>query len=92
MIWLPRHKVISLISIMAQLIVRNLDERIVRKLRERAAANGRSAEQEHREILREALLGRAAKRTFKDALRAMPDVGRDSDFERVRDKPRKVRL
>ncbi len=41
---------------MAQLTVRNVQERIVRALKERAAAQGRSAEAEHREILRAALL------------------------------------
>lgn len=40
---------------MAALTVRNLDDAIVRALRIRAAENGRSAEAEHREILRQAL-------------------------------------
>ena len=42
---------------MATLTVRNLDEDIVRRLRIRAAEHGRSAEAEHREILRLALAG-----------------------------------
>jgi plasmid stability protein len=37
------------------LIVRQIDEEIVRRLRLRAARSGRSAEAEHREILRQAL-------------------------------------
>lgn len=41
---------------MAMLTVRNLDEEIVRRLRIRAAEHGRSAEAEHREILRVALV------------------------------------
>jgi len=41
---------------MATLIVRNLDEEVVRRLRIRAAEHGRSAEAEHREILRLALV------------------------------------
>lgn len=41
---------------MAQLIVRDLDERIVAALKTRAARSGRSAEAEHRKIL-EAVLG-----------------------------------
>lgn len=41
---------------MAQLLVRNLDEEIVRRLEMRAAAAGRSAEAEHRRILKEALM------------------------------------
>ena len=40
---------------MATLTVRNLDEELVRRLRIRAAQHGRSAEAEHREILRAAL-------------------------------------
>jgi len=40
---------------MANLHVRNLDEAVVHRLKERAARNGRSAEAEHREILQEAL-------------------------------------
>jgi plasmid stability protein len=39
------------------LTVRNLDEGIVRMLQVRAAEHGRSAEAEHREILRQALEG-----------------------------------
>jgi plasmid stability protein len=42
---------------MATLTVRNLDDDIVRRLRIRAAEHGRSAEAEHREILRLALIG-----------------------------------
>ncbi len=41
---------------MASLHVRNVDDEIVRKLKERAARHGRSAEAEHREILRAALV------------------------------------
>jgi plasmid stability protein len=37
------------------LIVRNLDDELVARLKRRAAEPGRSAEAEHREILREAL-------------------------------------
>jgi plasmid stability protein len=39
----------------AQLIVRNLDPELVVELRRRAAESGRSAEAEHRELLRSAL-------------------------------------
>jgi len=37
------------------LIVRNLDDELVTRLRQRAARHGRSVEAEHREILRHAL-------------------------------------
>lgn len=40
---------------MASLHVRNLDEEIVARLKQRAARHGRSAEAEHRAILRAAL-------------------------------------
>lgn len=40
---------------MASLHVRNVDEEIVVRLKERATKNGRSAEAEHREILKAAL-------------------------------------
>ena len=42
---------------MAQLTVRNISNEVVSALKKRAAANGRSAEAEHRELLRSALLG-----------------------------------
>jgi len=41
---------------MAQLTVRGLDDRLVKKLKMRAAKNGRSAEAEHRAILQEVLV------------------------------------
>ena len=41
---------------MATLTVRNLEDDLVRRLRIRAAEHGRSAEAEHREILRAALV------------------------------------
>jgi antitoxin FitA len=45
---------------MATLTVRNLGDEIVRALRIRAAEHGRSAEAEHRELLRAALADAAA--------------------------------
>ena len=39
--------------------VRNLDDELVAKLKRRAARHGRSAEAEHREILRQALSAEA---------------------------------
>ena len=77
---------------MSQLIVRNLDEEVVRELRVRAARHGRSAEAEHREILRKALLPKADRRPLKDYLLSMPSVGEDSDFARLADRGREVDL
>jgi plasmid stability protein len=65
---------------MAQLILRNIEEEVVRALKRRAARHGVSAEAEHRAILKSTLLGRASSLSFKQALIAMPDVGADSDF------------
>jgi len=61
------------------LIVRNIDEEIVQSLKEQAARNGRSAEAEHRAILKAALM-RPKKRSLNEILASMPDVGLDSDF------------
>jgi plasmid stability protein len=78
------HDIIDIKSTMAQLIVRELEDTVVRALKLRAAKKGVSAEAEHRAILREVLLGRSS-RSFKDALLAMPNVGNDADFAIDRD-------
>ncbi len=78
---------ISLIAV-AQLIVRNLDEDLVQRLKRRAAANGRSTEEEHRQLLRQVLRPEG----FAEALLAMPNVGDDADFERRDDPPRELDL
>lgn len=75
---------------MGQLIVRNLDEALVLALKRRAARHGRSAEAEHREILREVLAAEAGGPSFKELLASMPDVGEDEDFAPARDLPREV--
>lgn len=46
----------STLTPVKQLLVRGLDERVVRRLKARARAHGVSAEEEHRRILREVLL------------------------------------
>ena len=76
---------------MAQLIVRNIEEEVVEALKLRAAQHGRSAEAEHRELLRTALLRRPTI-NLKEHLLAMPDVGEDSDFEPRRSVARHVDL
>jgi antitoxin FitA len=60
---------------MADLLVRGVDEEIVRALKERAGEHGRSAEAEHREILAAALL-RPRKRSFAEVLASMPESAR----------------
>jgi antitoxin FitA len=67
---------------MATLLVRGVDEAIVRALKQRAGESGQSAEAEHRAILVEALV-RPRKRSFAQVLAAMPNVGTDADFERL---------
>ena len=78
---------ISLIAV-AQLIVRNLDEDLVQRLKRRATAHGRSAEEEHRQLLRQVLRPEG----LGEALLAMPNVGADADFERQDDLPRELDL
>jgi plasmid stability protein len=76
---------------MAQLIVRNLPEELVLALKRRAASHGRSAEEEHRDILRSTLLPEPLT-PLKVLLQSMPSVGTDEDFDRERDLGRDVDL
>lgn len=69
---------------MANLIVRNIDEAVVKALKMRASRHGVSAEAEHRRILEQVLL-KPRRKTFAEVLRSIPDVGKDSDYERVKD-------
>lgn len=66
---------------MAQLVVRNLPDDLVKALKRRAAKHNRSAEQEHREILRQALCA-PRRRKLAEVLAAIPNVGEDQDFAR----------
>ena len=77
---------------MAQLIVRKVEKSVLRALKIRAAQKGRSAEAEHREILREVLQPGKARRDLKEMLLSMPRGGSDSDFRRSRSRARRVRL
>ena len=71
------------ITVTANLVVRNVEEHVALALKRRAAAHGRSAEAEHREILR-AALKRPQRKSLADVLAAMPAVGKDSDFARAK--------
>ena len=66
---------------MASLLVRGLDDELVKALKARAGEHGHSAEAEHRLILKEAL-EQPSRRSFAEILASMPNVGRDEDFER----------
>jgi antitoxin FitA len=76
---------------MGQLIVRNIDDALIQKLKLRAARKRRSAEAEHRDILRDALAARPGRGTLEDLLLQMPAAGDDADFDRPRDVGRKIR-
>ena len=68
---------------MANLIVRNIDEEIVTALKQKAELHGISAEEAHRKILEKALITKPVRKTFAELLSSIPNVGNDSDFERV---------
>jgi antitoxin FitA len=76
----------------AQLLVRDIEGEVVRQLKVRAARHGRSAEEEHRQILRETLGSKGPPQSLKELLLSMPDVGEDRDFERPEDRGRTVEL
>jgi antitoxin FitA len=71
---------------MAQLLVRNVPDEVVRALKLRAAVNGVSAEEEHRRILAERLptTGQVAPSDFKAHLAALSEVEDDVSFDRPR--------
>jgi plasmid stability protein len=78
---------------MPQLIVRQIEDKVVKRLKAQAGRHGVSTEEEHRCILREALLGKAARRlSFKEYLLQMPELEPDVLLERNQDLGRKVEL
>ena len=72
--------------------MRNIESELVQELKLRAAQNGLSAEEEHRQILRRALGANPSGLSLKEMLEQMPDVGDDADFERIQDPGRTVDL
>jgi plasmid stability protein len=81
---------------MAQLLVRNIPDALARTLKERAAAHGISAEEEHRRILQEALAGNDRKENETRIGRLLAfsgtgDTGDDEDSLFDRNDPRHVR-
>ena len=77
---------------MRQILIRQLDDSVVRKLRAKAAAEGVSAEEEARRILRRSLVGEVPEMPLLDFLRTMPAVDDDRIFARPKRKPRRVAL
>jgi plasmid stability protein len=76
---------------MPQLLVRDIESAVVKKLRSQAAAQGVSVEEAHRRLLRSALVGNklGPQRDFIEYLRSIPQ-GKDIEFPRADDPPRKV--
>jgi len=81
---------------MPQLIVRNIEDAVVRQLRTRAAVHGVSMEEEHRRLLRSVLLGgRETRKSFLDMLLSIPKATANETedlFARQRDLPRVIEL
>ena len=69
---------------MANLIVRNIDDEIVKALKFRAGRKGISAEAEHRNLLTAALLT-PQRRSFAEVIQSIPPVGDDDDFSSQQD-------
>jgi plasmid stability protein len=65
---------------MASLVVRKLDDDLVPLLKERAKRNGRSTEEEHREILRAALRPASTGEELIRRLRTPISEGADLDW------------
>jgi|GEM_PF-405972 len=87
-----RIAITAIIANMAQLLVRDIETDVVRELKLRAARHGRSAEEEHRQILRGALRHPGPPISLKKLLLEIPDVGEDRDFGRPADRGRPVEL
>lgn len=65
---------------MANLLVRNIEDKVVQALKKRAGREHISAEALHRKILEDALISR--RKSFAEVIATMPDAGLDTDFER----------
>jgi plasmid stability protein len=78
----------------AQLLVRKIEASLVEKLRRRAAAEGISMEEEHRRILRQALISESPKKKgFKEHLLALSGALDEADLmPRSKDMPREIDL
>ena len=84
------------LSGMAQLLVRNVSDELVRSLKLRAAAHGVSTEEEHRRILAKAMAetNRDASEAMKRALTALAESGAaddENDWLFDRNDPRNAR-
>ena len=73
---------------MTQLLVRNVPESLVKKLKLRAVELGVSAEEVHRRILRTALIGSDKAPDFKQHLLSAPELGEEDEWMFDRNDPR----
>ena len=79
---------------MAQLLIKNLDDELIHLLRVRAAQHGNSMEEEHQQILKDALTPQKneAKIPFlKALLLEMPEIS-DAELQRHDDYGRKIEM
>jgi len=81
-IWFILDNFLQLFGWFADTAHLHMDPRIVHALKQRAAKHGRSVEAEHQALLESVLLQPTSK-SFTEMLAAIPNVGRDKDFERV---------
>ena len=84
---------------MAQLVLDKVTPDLIELLRQRAGQHGVSPEEEHRRILRNALVPKIADEDgddefpdLKALLGSMPEVGDDAIFERIGELPRDLDL
>ena len=77
---MPSMITVRELDVATNLVVRNVDEDVALALKQLAASHGRSAEAEHREILRN-VLKRPKRRSLAEVLSSMPKVGEDADFD-----------
>jgi plasmid stability protein len=76
----------------AQILIRQLDDDVKAKLRERARAHGRSMEEEAREILRNAVRerGQAPARLGSRITARFADIGLDEPIPEMRGEPARL--
>ncbi|WP_019506746.1 hypothetical protein [Pleurocapsa sp. PCC 7319] len=77
---------------MTSINLNNLSKDNRDRLKQRAAIYGRSLESELDSILTSAFDKKIPENSLKELLLAMPDVGEDEDFNRIRDNAREVSL
>ena len=88
---MPERNDGDIIDSMPQLIVRKIEAKLVRELKERAGRHGISMEEEHRRILRSALSD-PPRRSFKEFMASLPEGLPDELFARDQSREREVEL